>query len=185
MRASRPTGTRVVVAIPFGRAFARGCRGGPWSSRGCSRRRRVPRDDLRPKSRTCGPVGLRNAPAGAVQASSPTEVCNTARLAFSRCLHLHLRPQGRIPYPPAKLCAAAGCGGMRASRPTGTRVVVAIPFGRAFARGCRGGPWSSRGCSRRRRVPRDDLRPKSRTCGPVGLRNAPAGAVQASSPTGV
>ena len=33
------------------------------------------RDDLRPKSRACGPVGLRNAPAGAVQASSPTEVC--------------------------------------------------------------------------------------------------------------
>ena len=33
------------------------------------------RDDLRPKSRACGPVGLRNAPAGAVRASSPTEVC--------------------------------------------------------------------------------------------------------------
>ena len=33
------------------------------------------RDDLRPKNRACGPVGLRNAPAGAVQASSPTEVC--------------------------------------------------------------------------------------------------------------
>ena len=34
-----------------------------------------PRDDLRPKSRACGPVGLRNAPAGAVQASSPTGGC--------------------------------------------------------------------------------------------------------------
>ena len=37
-----------------------------------------PRDDLRPKSRACGPVGLRNAPAGAVQASSPTGVCCNA-----------------------------------------------------------------------------------------------------------
>ena len=36
------------------------------------------RDDLRPKSRACGPVGLRNAPAGAVQASSPTGVCCNA-----------------------------------------------------------------------------------------------------------
>ena len=36
------------------------------------------RDDLRPKSRACGPVGLRNAPAGAVRASSPTGVCCNA-----------------------------------------------------------------------------------------------------------
>ena len=40
------------------------------------------RDDLRPKSRACGPVGLRNAPAGAVQASSPTEVCGAAGARF-------------------------------------------------------------------------------------------------------
>ena len=57
---------------------------------------------------------------------------------------------------PAGVCAAAGCGGMRASRPTDARVVVAAPFGRTFARVCRGGPWSSRGCLRRRGVPRDD-----------------------------
>ena len=44
----------------------------------------TPRDDLRPKSRTCGPVGLRNAPAGAVRASSPTWVCNGRGDCISR-----------------------------------------------------------------------------------------------------
>ena len=42
------------------------------------------RDDLRPKSRACGPVGLRNAPAGAVRASSPTRVCYNVKFAVSR-----------------------------------------------------------------------------------------------------
>ena len=102
----------------------------------------VPRDDLRPKSRTCGPVGLRNAPAGAVQASSPTGVCNIARLAFSRC-----------PPPPSAVGADSISARKTLRRRTDVRVAAAVPFGRAFARVCRGGPWSSRGCSRRHRFP--------------------------------
>ena len=152
--------------------------------------------------------------------------------------------------PPAGVRAAAGCGGMGASRPTAARWVAVVRFRGSFRKVCRGGIYCARrrvseanrrtaaalrpeippGALRRRRVPgtmqassptevcynagprflgwprhspssvgadsisarglaatqgsRDDLRPKSRACGPVGLRNAPAGAVQASSPTG-
>ena len=79
------------------------------------------RDDLRPKSRACGPVGLRNAPAGAVQASSPTGaaipqpavfppfgpgVCAAAR-SFQNSVFLR-RPRlsGRFCF--ARVCAAGG-----------------------------------------------------------------------------
>ena len=52
--------------------------------------------------------------------------------------------------PPAGVCAAAGCGGMRASRPTDARVVAAVRFGRSFRKVCRGGIYPARGCLRRR-----------------------------------
>ena len=71
------------------------------------------------------------------------------------CWH---RPVGRAftPAAPSKfktgnVPAAAGCGGMRASRPTAARGRVPFPFGRAFAMVCRGGPWPSRGTLRRHR----------------------------------
>ena len=76
-------------------------------------------------------------------------------------------------------CTAAGSGGMRASRPTAAPVWpetqnLFVGADSISARGLAATQGS-----------RDDLRPKSRACGPVGLRNAPAGAVRASSPTGV
>ena len=37
--------------------------------------------------------------------------------------------QGRIPYPPAGVRGGAGCGGMRASRPTAVRMGGAVPVG--------------------------------------------------------
>ena len=40
--------------------------------------------------------------------------------------------------------AAAGSGGMKASRPTNARAVAAVRFGRSFSLVCRGGPWPSR-----------------------------------------
>ena len=48
--------------------------------------------------------------------------------------------QGRVPYPPADVCAAAGSGGMRASRPTDAWVAAAVPvwrvvFGRFVGEG--------------------------------------------------
>ena len=54
------------------------------------------------------------------------------------------------------VCAAARSGGMRASRPTFARLAAAIPVGRAFAVGRRGGIYPARGRWRRRRVARDD-----------------------------
>ena len=41
--------------------------------------------------------------------------------------------------PPAGVCATAGCGGMRAPRPTVDRVVATVRFGRSFRKVCRGG----------------------------------------------
>ena len=67
-------------------------------------------------------------------------------------------PLTRGPNQPANVPAAAGSGGMRASRPTVARVVEAAPVGRAFAMVRRGGPWPSR-----KRVP-----PQRLFCG--GLR---------------
>ena len=48
---------------------------------------------------------------------------------------------------------AAGCGGMRASRPTAAWVVAAVRFGGAFRKVCRGGPWPARETLRHRGVP--------------------------------
>ena len=99
---------------------------------------------------------------GTMQASSPTEVCYKARFVIFR---LAVGPPwfvGEGFIPPAGVCAAAGSGGMRASRPTVARVVAAAPVGRASAMVCRGGPWPSRGTLRRRGV---------------------SGTMQASSPT--
>ena len=73
-----------------------------------------PRDDLRPKSRACGPVGLRNAPAGAVQASSPTGVCCNAGPQLPGWPPHRRRPQGPAPQkqnttnvPPCRISIAA------------------------------------------------------------------------------
>ena len=49
-------------------------------------------------------------------------------------------PLTRGPNQPVNVPAAAGSGGMRASRPTVARVVAAAPVGRAFAMVRRGGP---------------------------------------------
>ena len=65
------------------------------SARGCLRRRK-PGRYLRPKSRTCGPVGLRNAPAGAVE-SAPTRVCHTVKTVVSR-LAAHPPPRTNLVF---------------------------------------------------------------------------------------
>ena len=41
--------------------------------------------------------------------------------------------------PPAGVCAAAGCGGVRAPRPTNARVVATVRFVGSFRKVCRGG----------------------------------------------
>ena len=46
--------------------------------------------------------------------------------------------------PPAGVCAAAGCGGVRAPRPTNARVVATVRFGLSFRKVCRGGIYPSR-----------------------------------------
>ena len=48
--------------------------------------------------------------------------------------------------PPAGVCAAAGCGGMRASRPTAARAAAAVPVGPIRKNIRRGGIY----CARRR-----------------------------------
>ena len=96
------------------------CRGGIYPARGLAATQ-GPRDDLRPKSRACGPVGLRNAPAGAVRASSPTGavipqpavfppfgpgVCAAARSFQSSVFLRRPRLRGRFCF--AWVCAAGG-----------------------------------------------------------------------------
>ena len=130
MRASRPTAVRGRVPFPFGRVFAMVCRGGPWPSRGT-----LPR---------CGVCGT-------MQASSPTWVCYNAGPRFHRLAAGPSWFVGEGFIPPAGVPAAAGCGGMRASRPTAAGGRVPFPFGRAFAMICRGGPWPSRGTLHRHR----------------------------------
>ena len=122
-----------------------------------------PRDDLRPKSRTCG-------------LWPPKRACGrSASIVPYRGLRYRRKcgsPVGTdLPLivgagfiPPAGVCAAAGSGGVRAPRPTAARVAALVRFGRSFSVVCRGGPWPSRERPRHRRVP---------------------GTMQASSPTGV
>ena len=171
------------------RAWAAVCRGGPWPSRGCLRRRRVPRltTDLplvvgadsiaaRGRSRRRGvrrdgasrPTAARKATAirfhhapapvgpnikiirrggiypargclryrrvpGTMQASSPTEVCDTISATVSRLAAGPPSVVGADSISARGPCAAAGCGGMRASRPTAARKATAIRFHRAPA----------------------------------------------------
>ena len=104
--ASRPTAARIDAAIPVCRALAVDRRGVIYPARGTLRRRRVPGTISGLRAGPCGPVGLRNAPAGAVRASSPTEVCNDAKVVLSRLAAafsvgcrggFHIRPRAFAP----------------------------------------------------------------------------------------
>ena len=131
----------------------------------------------------------RKAP-GTMQASSPTEVCCNAGPRFSGSPRGLPRPVGRAFTPAAprrfqnrNVHPVAGCGGMRASRPTNARAVAAVLFGRSFSVVCRGGPpqalrrsglarnikfirrggiYPTRGCLPRHRVPGRTM------CAPTG-----------------
>ena len=83
--ASRPTAARIDAAIPVCRALAVDRRGGIYPARGTLRRRRVP---------------------GTMRASSPTEVCNDAKVVLSRLAAafsvgcrggFHIRPRAFAP----------------------------------------------------------------------------------------
>ena len=136
VRAPRPTSARRVMTVPFGRAFAMICRGGIYPSRGHLRRGGVPGTISGLRAGPCGPVGLRNAPAGAVQASSPTEVCYNAGTRFPGWPPCFPCSVGRAFTPAAPwqfqnwgLGITARSGGVRAPRPTSARVVIAVPVG--------------------------------------------------------
>ena len=125
----RPTGKCKPCMI------ANPCRGRFYIGPGTPRCRE-PGGYLRPKSRTYGPVGLRNAPAGAVE-SAPTQVSRVGNARRSRSMwYIRNDRRAGCPHPAAPRAAA-----------------------------------NTRG---------RDLRPKSRRCAAVGLRNAPAGAVNPS-----
>ena len=68
--------------------------------------------------------------------------------------------------------AAAGSGGMRASRLTFARVAAAVPVGRALAVGRRGGIHPARGCLRRRKPGRYGIGPYRGLRQPLGMRLA-------------
>ena len=155
MRASRPTFVRVAAAIPVGRAFAVGRRGGIYPARGRWRRRRVARDDASiVPYRGCDHAKLRPAR----QAAALPQICLPCQREVARPQAVtEGLPRLEMPLPGAAgVCTAAGSGGMRASRPTFVRLAAAIPVGRAFAVGRRGGIYPARGRWRRRRVARDD-----------------------------
>ena len=86
--------------------------------------------------------------------------------------------------PPGEPCAAAGCGGMGASRPTDARWVAVVRFRGSFRKVCRGGIY----CARRRvseanRRTAAALRPEIPP-GALRRRRVP-GTMRASSPTRV
>ena len=159
MRASRPTAARERVPFPFGRALAMVCRGGPWPSRGTLRRHR-PRGTISglragPVARLASETRLRaQCKHRPLQRSDITAGPRLARLAAGPSWFV-----GEGFIPPAGVPAAAGCGGMRASRPTAARGRVPFPFGRALAMVCRGGIYPSRGTLRRREPGGYGIRP--------------------------
>ena len=128
------------------------CAGGPWPSCGTLRRHR-PRGTI---------SGLRAGPVARLASETRLRAqCKHRPLqrpditAGPRFARLAAGPSwfvGEGFIPPAGVPAAAGSGGMRASRPTAARGRVPFPFGRAFAMVCRGGPWPSCGTLRRRGV---------------------------------
>ena len=109
-----------------------------------------------------GTLRRRGVP-GTMQASSPTEVRYNAGFPFGRgpsvgrrggiyCARRRVSEANRraaaalgLEIPPAGVCAAAGCGGMRASRPTVARAAAWPSRLAGRARGaCTGGPCPSR-----------------------------------------
>ena len=131
-----------VCGSSVGRGPAVGRRGGIYPSRGCLRRRRVRRDEgIPPYGRFIGfaytgkaacfrreechvgadSISARGVRGGAGRAdmeSAPTGVVLPQGLRFPgwpRALPLVV---GEGFIPPAGVCGSAGCGGMRASRPT-------------------------------------------------------------------
>ncbi len=196
--ALRPPGwlrpSRLVQSTKFVR------RGGIYPARGRSRRRGVPGTISGLRAGPYGPVGLRNAPAGAVRASSPTQVCNYTRAAVFRvAVHpaigcrggFHIRPwafappQGRAdmesaptggrakPRPPAGVGGGAGFGGMGhpALRPPGWLRPSRLVQSTKFVR--RGGIYPARGRSRRRKA------------GPIWNRPLQAAGQSSQPPAGV
>ena len=127
---------------PVGRGPAVGRRGGIYPSRGCLRRRGVRRDEgIPPYGRFIGfaytgnaacfrceerhvgadSISARDVCGGAGRAdmeSAPTGGCSTAGFALSRLAAGPPLVVGEGFIPPAGVCGGAGCGGIRASRPT-------------------------------------------------------------------
>ena len=113
------------------------------AARGRSRRRGVPGTISGLRAGPYGPVGLRNAPAGAVQASSPTQVCNYTRAAVFRvAVHPDIGCRGGFHIRPWAFAPPRVPGTMQASSPTQVcNYIRAAVFRVAVhpAIGCRGG----------------------------------------------
>ena len=83
------------------------------------------------------------------------------------------------PWPSRGPCGGAGCGGMRASRPTTARAAAAVPVGPRRKNVRRGGIYPARGTLRRRKPGRYGIGPYRglrfrRGCAfPVGRRPPP------------
>ena len=145
MRASSPTGVCYSTEVALSRLGAGPPlvrRGGIYPSRGRSRRRRVRRDEgIPPYGRFIGSAytgkaacfrreechvgadsisarGVRGGAGRADMESAPTGGCSTAGFAVSRLGAGPPLVVGEGFIPPAGVCGGAGCGGMRASRPT-------------------------------------------------------------------
>ena len=83
----------------------------------------------------------------------PYRGCNNAGFEISRAAASPPLDVGEGFIPPAGVRAAAGPGGMRASRPTAAGGVTATLLAATFAMVRRGGPWPSRkSCAALRRV---------------------------------
>ena len=112
---------------------------------------------LRPEIPPAGPC---DSASRADMESAPTRVCVFAGVrlpGWSLCFPpfcragVHARRTAAIQNRDVR--NAAGCGGMRASRPTAARVAAAVPVGPRRKNIRRGGIYPARGTSRRCGVP--------------------------------
>ena len=126
--ASRPTVARTAAAIPVGPKQKNIRRCGIYPARRRSRRRGVPGTISGLRAGPCGPVGLRNAPAGAVRASSPTEVCYNVGMSFPGWPRRFPLAVGADSISARGRSHRRGVRRDGASRPTAARIDAAFPF---------------------------------------------------------
>ena len=143
------------------------CRGGPWPSRGpCAAAGFPGRCKHRPLQRFVIARGSRLAVDPSVGRRGGIYPARRRVSEANRRAAAALGPE----IPPAGVCAAAGCGGMRASRPTFARAAAGVPVGRSCPGGHVGEGHAPPEPPRRRKPGGYGVRPCGGCISPLGRR---------------